>query len=136
MQDTRTATTPLPAEYMPEAQGLDVHIDPELQSHYQTVIGSLLYLTLGTRPDIAFVVTKLAQFAARPSKEHLQKALYICRYLVGTKDYHLTYDGSSGNGIIAYTDSDWASDPSNCKSQSGYFLLLAGGAISWVLRAQ
>ena len=48
------------------------------------VIGSLLYLTLGTRPDITFAVTKLAQYAARPTKEHLQKALNICRYLVGT----------------------------------------------------
>ena len=46
------------------------------------------------------------------------------------------YDGSSGQGLIACTDSDWASDPSSWKSQSGYFLKLAGGAISWTLRAQ
>ena len=37
------------------------------------MIGSLLYLMLGTRPDIAFAVTKLAQFAANPSKDHLEK---------------------------------------------------------------
>ena len=40
---------------------------------------------LGTRPDIAFAVTKLAQYAANPSKDHLDKALYICRYLIGTQ---------------------------------------------------
>jgi len=111
-------------------------IDPELQSHFQTVIGSLLYLTLGTRPDIAFAVTKLAQHAAHPSQVHFDKALYICRYLVGTKNYILKYDGNSGEGLIACTDSDWASDPSNWKSQSGYFLKLAGGAILWTSRAQ
>ena len=68
---------------------------------------------LGTRPDIAFAVTKLAQYASNPSEDHLSKALYICRYLVGTQHYHLTYDGASGQGISACTDSDWASDPLN-----------------------
>ena len=82
------------------------------------------------------MVTKLAQYAARPTKEHLNKALYICHYLVGTKKYHLTYNRMSGEGLIACTDSDWALDPSNQKSQSGYFLKLAGGAISWTSRAQ
>jgi len=136
MQDAKSAATPLPAGYMPEANAQDAVIDPELRSRYQTVIGSLLYLTLGTRPDIAFAVTKMAQFAASPNKEHLAKALYICRYLIGTKNYNITYDGSSGYGLIACTDSDWASDPANRRSQTGFFLKLAGGAISWTSRAQ
>ena len=76
------------------------------------------------------------QYAARPTKEHLQKALNICCYLVGTKNYCITYNDSSGQGLMACTDSDWASDPSNQKSQSGYFLKLAGGAILWTSRAQ
>ena len=81
-------------------------------------------------------MTKLAQFATRPTKEHLDKALYICCYLVGTQNYCLTYNGASGQGLITCMDSDWASDPSGQKSQSGYFLKLAGGAISWTLRVQ
>ena len=60
--------------------------------------------------DIAFAVTKLSQFAANPSRDHLNKALYICRYLAGTRDYALVYDGASNGGLTAYTDSDWASD--------------------------
>ena len=91
---------------------------------------------LGTRPDIAFAVTKLAQFAADPLQEHLDKALYICCYLVGTQDYRLTYDGSSKEGLSACTDSDWASDKDSRCSQSGYFVKLAGGLISWTSRAQ
>ena len=91
---------------------------------------------LGTRPDIAFAVTKLAQYASNPSEDHLSKALYICRYLVGTQHYHLTYDRASGQGISACTDSDWASDPLNQRSQSGYFVKMAKGLISWTSRAQ
>jgi hypothetical protein len=136
MQNCKTAATPLPAGYMPEPVSQDTTINPELRSRYQTVIGSLLYLMLGTRPDIAFAVTKLAQYAARPSEDHLNKALYICRYLRGTSKYCLTYDGTSGEGLVACTDSDWASDHEQRRSQSGYFLKLAGGAISWTSRAQ
>jgi hypothetical protein len=136
MQDCKTAATPLLAGYIPEPVSLDTVIDPELRRRYQMVIGSLLYLMLGSRPDIAFAVTKLAQFAARPSEEHFSKALYICRYLRGTSNYCLSYDGASGQGLIAYTDLDWASDPEKRRSQTGYFLNLAGGAISWTSRAQ
>ena len=66
----------------------------------------------------------------------MNKPLYICCYLRGTSKYCLTYDGTSGQGLIACTDSDWASDSNNRQSQTGYFLKLAGGAISWMSRAQ
>jgi len=85
MQNAKVAPTPLPAGYVP-APSTEVTC-PERRSRFQTIIGSLLYLMLGTRPDIAFAVTKLAQYAANPSKEHIEKALYICRYLIGTSKY-------------------------------------------------
>ncbi|KAL7284521.1 hypothetical protein ACG7TL_001812 [Trametes sanguinea] len=134
MQNAKSAPTPLPAGYYPKPN--DGTADPTLRSRFQTVIGSLLYIMLGTRPDIAFAVTKLSQFAANPSQEHLNKALYICRYLIGTRSYALVYKGASGLGISACTDSDWGSDPSSRRSQTGYFLKLAGGTFSWQSRAQ
>ena len=91
---------------------------------------------LGTRPDITFAVTKLVQFAANPSQEHMDKALYICRYLVGTQEYCLTYDGEFGQGLAACTDSDWASDPTKRRSQTGFFLKLTGVLVTWTSRAQ
>ena len=134
MTNAKPAATPLPAGYYPEPnQG---ELDPELRQRFQTVIGSLLYIMLGTRPDISFAVTKLAQFSANPSLEHLKKALHVCRYLVGTKDYRLVYDGRNGDGLNAMTDSDWGSDPTTRRSQTGFFLSLATDAISWTSRAQ
>ena len=91
---------------------------------------------LGTRPDIAFAVTKMSQFAANPTEEHLNKALYICRYLLGTPHYALVYDGKSNGGLLAYADSDWASDPITRKSTTGYLVKLANGVFSWNSRAQ
>ena len=91
---------------------------------------------LGTRPDIAYAVIKLAKFAANPSQEHLDKALYICRYLVGTQNYSLVFDGTSDAGLIAFTDSDWATDPIDRKSITGYFFKLANGSFSWTSHTQ
>ena len=107
-----------------------------MRTLFQQIIGSLLYIMLGTRPDIAFAVTKLAQFAANPSKEHLDKAKYVLRYLAGTAKYALVYQGASNKGLIAYTDSDYAADPVKRRSTTGYLLKLANGIISWQSRAQ
>jgi hypothetical protein len=108
-------------------------LDPEHCLLYQSIIGSLMYLMLGTRPDIAYVVIKLSKFAANPSQEHLDKALYIMKYLVGTRDYALIYDGSGGvgNSLIAYTDSDYAQDSTHRKSRTGNIILRANGPVSW-----
>jgi hypothetical protein len=86
---------------------------------------------LGTRPDIAFAVTKLAQQSANPTKDHLSKAKHILAYLNSTRNYTLDYDGKSGLGLVAFVDSDWGSDPNTRQSQTGFLLRLAGGAFSW-----
>jgi hypothetical protein len=84
---------------------------------------------LSTRPDIAYAVTKMAQFAANPSEEHLTKALYICKYLAGMTNYKLQY-GLKYQGLYAYADADWASDLKSRQSTTGYLVLLSGTAIS------
>ena len=48
----------------------------------------------------------------------------------------MVYDGDSRLGLIAGTDSDWASDPYTRRSQTGFFLKLANGIFSWQSRAQ
>jgi hypothetical protein len=110
--------------------------DPELHSKFQQVIGSLLYIMIGTQPDIVYAVTKLSQFAANPNQEHLDRALYICRYLLGTSKYALIYNGKSDGGLIGFADSDWASDPITRKSTTGYLVKLANGVFCWNSQAQ
>jgi hypothetical protein len=135
MENAWSAPTPLPEGYIPIPNKEPV--DPALHSCFQTIIGLLLYLMIGTQPDIAFAVTALSRYSANPSQDHLSKALYICRYLVGTKNYSLKYDGQiQGSGVIACTDSDWAANPVDRRSITGHFVKLAGGAVLWSSRAQ
>ena len=132
--NAKATATPLPEGYQPSPNTSTA--SPALRSEFQQVIGSLLYIMLGTRPDIAFAVTKLSQHAANPTEEHLSKALYICRYLLGSANYAMVLNGPSNGGLMAYADSDWASDPNTRKSTTGYLVKLAGAVFSWSSRAQ
>ena len=132
--NAKAVDTPLPAGYRPALNTKEVNL--VLRQRFQTVIGSLLYIMLGTRPDIAFAVTTLARFAANPSQDHLDKALYICRYLGSTRNYALVFDGKSGLGLNACVDSDWGSDQIKRLSVTGYFLKMANGVISWQSHGQ
>ena len=79
-------------------------------TRYQSIIGSLLYLMIGTRPDISYAVTHLSQFSTNPSEDHYKAVMHICRYLAGTQDYMLVYGHLTNKGLMAYMDSDWAAD--------------------------
>lgn len=137
MTNAKAAVTLLPAGYVPSPNSDP--LDEEMCHKYQQVIGSLLYIMLGTRPDIAFAVTrltKLSQFTSNPSKDHLAKALYICKYLVSTADYKLIYSAENNEGIYAFADSDWASDITTRRSTTGFMVKLASGIFSWNTRVQ
>lgn len=132
--ENKPTRTPLPSGYKPSLNPKQA--STQIRKSFQQVIGSLLYIMLGTRPDIAFAVIRLSQFSANPSEEHLEKAFYICCYLLSTPDYTLVFDGSSGQGITAFSDSDWVSDEIMRRSTTGYFIQIAKGPVSWLSRRQ
>jgi hypothetical protein len=106
---------------------------------YATLIGSLMYLAIGTRPDIAYSVQRLAQFTQNPKPVHWTAVKRIFRYLKGTRTLGLTYGGSeeelNHEELNIYCDADWASDADR-KSVSGYVVTLAGGAVAWSSKKQ
>jgi len=77
---------------------------------YQQMIGSLMYLVTGTRPDLAYTITHLSQFNSSPSTKHLMAAKGVLRYLQGTKDRHLFYPSNNQLNMTAYTNASY----SNC----------------------
>ena len=105
---------------------------------YANLIGSLMYLAIATRPDIAYSVNKLAQYTSAPRSKHWTAIKRIFRYLKGTKYYELVYGGSPellDDNINFYCDADWASDQDR-KSISGYVVTIAGGAVAWSSKKQ
>ena len=134
-ENCKEVSVPLPTRYNPRPS--QDQSDVSLRSCYQSVIGSLLYVMLGTRPDIAFAVIKMSQFSSNPTEEHLQKALYIMRYLSSTKDLCIQYLATGNqNGLCAYFDIDWAGDVETSRSTTGYAIFLGNGIVSWLSRRQ
>ncbi|KDQ62767.1 hypothetical protein JAAARDRAFT_190047 [Jaapia argillacea MUCL 33604] len=134
MLDCAPARTPLPTGLTLEKATQEA--TPEFHLKYQSLIGSLLYAMLGTRPDISYAITRLSRFNSNPSVSHWKAAKYILRYLKATKDFRLRFDGSTGSGLIGYSDADWAENKDDRHSTTGYCFLMAGGAVSWVTRRQ
>ena len=103
---------------------------------YQSAVGSLLYLAMWTRPDIAYAVGMVSKYCSKPSKEHWTAVKRILRYLQGTVDYGLCYDKVSHSKCTGYSDADWAGDIDDRRSTSGYVFSMSGGAISWRSKRQ
>jgi len=81
---------------------------------YASAVGSLMYAMVCTRPDIAHVVGVLSRFMSKPRKDHWIVVKQIFRYLCGTSDYGLCYQGRPGLDrvldIYGFVDADWARD--------------------------
>lgn len=103
---------------------------------YSSAVGAIMYAMLGTRPDIAYAVSVLSQFMHDPRLEHWKAVKRVLRYLKGTRDHKLVYDGGEFPYFHGYTDSDWANDKADRRSTCGYVFFLHGGAINWRSRKQ
>ena len=83
-------------------------------TQYRQIIGSLMYLS-NTRPDICFAVNPLSQYPVQPRRVHLIAAKHVMRYLKGTIDFGLYYDGSHEYILYGYMNADWDRSVSNRK---------------------
>ncbi|RVW76038.1 Retrovirus-related Pol polyprotein from transposon TNT 1-94 [Vitis vinifera] len=98
---------------------------------YSSVVGSLMYAQVCTRPDIAFVVGMLGRYLSNPRSQHWKAAKKVLRYLQGTKDLMLTYQRTSLLDVVGFCDADFASCIDDKKSTTGYIFMMARGAVSW-----
>ncbi|KAA0047408.1 gag/pol protein [Cucumis melo var. makuwa] len=97
---------------------------------YASVVGSLMYAMLYTRPNIFYSVGMVSRYQSNPGCDHWTAVKNILKYLKRTKDYMLMY-GSKNLILTGYTDSDFQSDKDARKSTSGSVFTLNGGAVVW-----
>ncbi len=102
---------------------------------YQKLVGSLVYLSTTTRPDITFAVTFLSRNMSNPSIEHWTTAKRILRYLRGTQNVGITLRKGS-NTLQAYADADLGGDKTSARSTSGTLLLYGDSPIKWKSKLQ
>ena len=113
--------------------------DEPLRELYASIVGSLMFLAIATRPDIASTVRKLAVFISRPGQAHWIAVKRVLRYLKGTKTLGIVYvkehDFDAREILQGYSDASFNSE-TDAKSVSGYAFISASGAITWGSRKQ
>ena len=75
----------------------DSEIIPETEFEYMSVVGTLLYITMTARPDMAQVTGQLARFMAYPSALCVAVAKQAIRYLYNTRYDGVTYRRSGSS---------------------------------------
>lgn len=130
MENSRKCCTPLdPGQKYHRCQDCSncELVDP---TKYQSLIGSLMYIGISTRPDIMHSISKLAQFSVKPHEIHLTAAKHLLRYLNSTINICLSFR-KSGERLKGFADADWAGSCDERKSYTGYTFMLAGASIAW-----
>lgn len=134
MRDSKTVLKPLdPSTKLTKPEEIS---NEEMDLYpYRELIGSLMYLAIGTRPDIAFAVNFLSQFNNCYTRDHWAARKRILRYLKGTITSGIKFS-RKGTDLQGYTDADWGSGLDDRRSYTGYVFTLAGAAISWKAKKQ
>jgi hypothetical protein len=103
---------------------------------YQSIIGSIMYLVIGTRPDVTFWISFLAQFYSAPNKLHVAAVKCCHPYIKGTR--HLTFLFLYGGTmfITGFSDSDYGNCIDSRRSVSGYKFKPGNFTISWQKQKQ
>lgn len=104
---------------------------------YSNAIGSVIYLMVCTRPDLAFTVSTLSRYMSNPGPTHWEALKWLFKYLKGTCNVGLVYKFSTeGVKLKGFTDANYAGDRDNRKSTSSYVFTLCESCISWKSQLQ
>lgn len=133
MSDAISVTTPLELGLkltLPEKE------DENPEVPFQELIGSLMYISICTRPDIAHAVSYLSQFNAHYGGVHWKAAKRVLRYLKGTKDMKLHFKSDSQLYPTGYADADYGNNLVDRRSYTGFMFMMSGAPVSWEARKQ
>ncbi|CAL8134718.1 unnamed protein product [Orchesella dallaii] len=126
---------------IPMAAGLQLETAEKCAGNayeYQNLIGSLLFISRVTRPDISYAVSYLSRFLTSYDEQHWNAAKNILRYLKNTKHMGILYKASNsdGNALVGYSDADYASDKNSRKSTTGCVFMYNQAPIVWFSNRQ
>ncbi|CAI7926380.1 unnamed protein product [Closterium sp. NIES-53] len=146
IENERKVATPLPAEFKLVKAAEDEGVEAEEQQQFQSLVGSLLYAAVHTRPDISFSVGQLARVVQNSSEEQVDAAERVVKYLnshpqVKQKGVEVLKEKGEllGEGklfLTCFTDATWASEKDDSSSVGGYICVVGGGPVSWRSKKQ
>lgn len=127
---------------VPMNPAIDVlEVDPQNSNDvdklpYRELIGCLMYVSIQTRPDIAYAVSLLARHFMNYNRSHWNSAKQVAKYLNSTKKYSLVYGRNTNTEIRGFCDVDWAGDKDRRKSTTGIVYTIGCTAFLWKSKLQ
>lgn len=103
---------------------------------YRSLVGTLMYISVATCPDISYTVSCLSSFLDCYRLEHWDAAVHVVRYLKGTHSHSLSLGGKLQIDLMGHSNSDYTNCVDTSHSIRGYCFSLGSGAISWSLKKQ
>ena len=137
--DVRAASTPLaPGCALSKAMSPQTEKERTLarMQPYRELVGSLMYLMVCTRPDIAFAISQLSRYTSNHGSGHWSALMHVIRYVKGSRSLGITYRADTQMYPRLYSDASYASDIDSSKSVSAYVSYVGGGPISWKSKLQ
>ncbi|XP_076547399.1 uncharacterized protein LOC143305951 [Osmia lignaria lignaria] len=134
---------------MSEAKGVSVPADPHVvlcpaelkeTEHlvpYREAVGSLMFLAIVTRPDIAYAVNAVSKYLNDHDESHWRAVKRIISYLVKTANMGIEYrEKGSKVELTGYSDADFAGDVETRRLTTGYAFYIANGVVTWSSQRQ
>lgn len=103
---------------------------------YRELIGSLMYLSVATRPDISYAIGIVSRYLEKPTIVHETAAKRILKYLAQSIEYGILYRTDGDGQLNGFSDADYAGDVDSRKSTSGFIFTYNNNIISWCSERQ
>ncbi|CAI7786696.1 unnamed protein product [Closterium sp. NIES-53] len=116
---------------------------------FHSLVGSLMYAALNTRPDIAFATGQLDRVVQCPNEEQVAAGMRVAKYLGQTPTVGLQYSAAAqrrqkgADGVepgrlflTAFSDASFASEPEDMTSVGGFICCVGGGPTAWESKKQ
>ncbi|CAI7775787.1 unnamed protein product [Closterium sp. NIES-53] len=124
-------------------------VGEEERRHFHSLVGSLMYAAVNTRPDVAFATGQLARVVQCPNKEQVAAGMRVAKYLGQTATVGLQYSAAAqrrqkgADGVepgslflTAFSDASYASEPEDMTSVGGFICCVGGGPTAWESKKQ
>lgn len=133
LENSKSVLIPMRPEYLKIPD--DENLLPN-NTKYQSLVGSLLYISNTTRPDICAAVNFICRRTNSPRKSDWEAAKQILKYLKSTINLKMKFLKGDNKVLECYVDADWAGEIRGRKSTSGCLITLGKNPVYWHCRKQ
>ena len=124
--------TPLTHDMCPAVGSEEHSAMAAKRAWYMSVIGALLWMAGGTRPDLTYAVSTLARFCSNPGRAHVKALMHLLGYVSRTRARVLMLRPVPSREVEIYSDASWSAK----HSTSGGLVLFWGCLVAWWSRLQ